>query len=199
VLAGVRPGRPPYSRAMPGTKSAPALPDSHIFAADLTEKIPRAEVARHVAFVSRNVPSAVVAGSYRRGAPESSDIDIIVREPIQDVLKKLIKAGYVYHAFAAGAKKFSGVVRLSGKGAKYRHLDLVFTTPRSYPFALLYFTGPARANIVMRVKAKRRGFKLNEYGLWRMTGPTPTLVEGLKTERDIYDALGSEYKEPKNR
>jgi DNA polymerase (family 10) len=61
---------------------------------------------------------------------------------------------------------------------------------------MLYFTGPARFNILMRIKAKRRGLKLNEYGLWREDG---TLTPGLKTERDIFAALNVPYKEPQER
>jgi DNA polymerase/3'-5' exonuclease PolX len=166
---------------------------------DLMLRIPRDEVSAHVAFITKHAPSAMVAGSYRRGAATSSDIDIVLREPIATVVKRLTDAGYVHSTFAMGAKKFSGVVRLPKKGAKYRHLDLVTTTPKSYPFAMLYFTGPAQANVIMRVKAKRQGYRLNEYGLWkigRTAATPPTLVPGITTEKDIYAALGLPYKEP---
>ncbi len=169
------------------------LGDKHPYQMDLAERIPREEIDHHLAFIGRLVPSMTPAGSYRRGAVTSADIDIIVREPIADVVARLQAAGYIHHTFGAGDRKFSGIVRLGKSHARFRHLDIVFTTPRSYPFTLLYFTGPAKANIIMRVKAKRKGLKLNEYGLWRADG---ALVPGLKTERDIYTALGIEYKEP---
>lgn len=170
-----------------------------IFATDLLARIPRKEVAAHFAFIAKFAPSATIAGSYRRGAESSSDIDVIIRESMESVVGKLVAVGYIYHAFAMGSKKFSGVVRLPGPNRTYRHLDLVFTTPRSYPFALLFFTGSARTNIIMRVKAKRLGLRLNEYGLWRITKAGPVLIEGITTERQIYSALGMPFKEPRDR
>lgn len=171
------------------------------WAVDLKQRIPRKEMDLHMTFITNLVPTATPAGSYRRMASSSGDIDVIVRESVAAVVGRLTVAGYIKHQFAMGSKKFNGVVRLPrGYGSpsaewKYRHLDIVFTTPRAYPFALMYFTGPAEFNIVMRSIAKRRGLKLNEYGLWRDT----TLVEGLTTERDIFAALGKPYKEPQAR
>jgi DNA polymerase/3'-5' exonuclease PolX len=164
------------------------------FKDDLAQRIPRAEQAEHIRLITSIAPTAMPAGSYRRGAPTSSDIDIVLREPIPEIVDKLTKIGYIIHTFASGARKFSGIVK-HPRFPRFRHLDLVMTTPRCYPFAMLYFTGPARFNIVMRVKAKRKGLKLNEYGLFKDDQPLP----GITTERDIFAALGIEYKEPKDR
>ena len=53
--------------------------------------------------------------------------------------------------------------------------------------ALQYFTGSKAHNIVLRDRAIQRGFKLNEYGLYRVSDDT--LVAG-ETEEGIYEALG---------
>jgi DNA polymerase/3'-5' exonuclease PolX len=165
-----------------------------IYHKDLIKQVPRAEIAKHVEFIQQFAPTTMAAGSYRRGKPYGSDIDVIVRETIDDVVKKLTDAGYIKDTFVQGNKKFSGVVKLPGYNT-HRHLDIVFTTPRSYPFALMYFTGSKRFNIRMRLKARTKGLKLNEYGLFNGF----VQVGNIQTERDIFKLLGIPYVEPKDR
>jgi len=159
---------------------------------DLIKKIPRAEMDEHFKFIQDLVPTAKIAGSYRRGLLYSSDIDIIVRESLPSVIKRLTDAGYIKEIISFGNKKFSGVVILK---KIHRHLDIIFTTPRSYPFAMLYFTGSKKYNIIMRLKAKRNGWKLNEYGLWNGF----VSVGNIKTERDIFKTLKTAYVAPEDR
>jgi DNA polymerase/3'-5' exonuclease PolX len=47
----------------------------------------------------------------------------------------------------------------------------------------------------MRLKAKRNGWKLNEYGLWKGF----VSIGNIKTERDIFKALNIPYVSPENR
>ncbi len=61
--------------------------------------------------------------------------------------------------------------------------------------ALQYFTGSKAHNIALRDRAIQRGFKLNEYGLYRDDG---TSVAGA-TEEDIYEALGLAFVPPELR
>jgi DNA polymerase/3'-5' exonuclease PolX len=161
---------------------------------DLSERIPRSEMDLHIEYLRKMIPTMTPAGSYRRGALTCSDIDIVVRETIADIITRLTADGYIKHTFAAGMHKFSGMVKLPGR-MKHRHLDIVFTTPASYPFCMLYFTGPAKFNVLMRLKAKRKGYKLNEYGLWHGL----RMVEGITTERDIFAKLDIPWREPHER
>lgn len=161
---------------------------------DLIKPIPRAEITKHVEFIQTLIPTTMAAGSYRRGEAQSSDIDVVVREPIADVVKKLKNANYIKDTFTQGNKKFSGVVKLPGHST-HRHIDIVFTTPRSYPFAMLYFTGSKRFNIIMRLKAKKKGLKLNEYGLFNGLVQTGNIA----TERDIFKVLDIPYVKPQDR
>ena len=57
-------------------------------------------------------------------------------------------------------------------------------------------TGPAKYNILMRRRAKLKGFRLNEYGLYNRD--TGDYVAGA-TERSIFDALDMDYKAPVDR
>jgi DNA polymerase (family 10) len=63
-------------------------------------------------------------------------------------------------------------------------VDLRLVPAESFGAAWLYFTGSKQHNIVLRGRAKDRGLKLNEYGLFR----GEKLVAG-KTEKDVYAAL----------
>ena len=61
---------------------------------------------------------------------------------------------------------------------------------------LLYFTGPSGYNIGMRVRAKKMGLKLNEYGIFdRVTGA----YLGGKTEDEVYKVLNKTPKLPELR
>ncbi len=172
-----------------------AQAEASIYRDDLAERIPRSEAAEHMRFIAALVPSAIPAGSFRRGASTSNDLDIIVLEPIDKVVAALTKAGYIKHTFSMGAHKFSGIIKHPGF-PRYRHLDIVMTTRASAPFALLYFTGSARHNIVLRLKARRMGLKLNEYGLFGANGKA---LPGLKSEEEIYKALGVPWTPPEAR
>jgi DNA polymerase/3'-5' exonuclease PolX len=161
---------------------------------DLSKIIPRTEIKKHVDFVKNYIPNMIPAGSYRRNLKKSSDIDIIVRESLSTIVDMLTNAGYIKAVISSGKRRFSGVVILPDTKI-HRQIDIIFTTPREYPFALLYFTGSKKNNILMRLKAKQKGFKLNQYGLWRGLD----LVPGLTTERDIFKKLDMPYLNPEDR
>ena len=60
--------------------------------------------------------------------------------------------------------------------------------------ALMYFTGSKEHNIAVRKVAIKKGWKLNEYGLF-----DGEEVVASKEEQDIYDALELRFYEPKER
>ena len=161
---------------------------------DLSQLIPRDEIVQHCELLREYAPTAEVAGSFRREKPFSSDIDVVVREPIAEVVARLKKAKYIVDTFFIGDRKFSGIC-IHPEFGIHRQIDFIFTTPRSHPFAILYFTGSKKHNVIMRLRARRKGMKLNEYGLFK--GDTP--VAGIKTEKDIFRALDTPYKRPNER
>jgi hypothetical protein len=71
-------------------------------------------------------------------------------------------------------------------------LDAFRTTPADEIPMLLYSTGSKEHNISMRASAKKQGMLLNQKGLF-LDGK---LVPDLNSEKDYFDALGLEYKEP---
>jgi DNA polymerase (family 10) len=76
-------------------------------------------------------------------------------------------------------------------------LDLLVTPPAEFPFAVLYFTGSDTINVRMRQLALEKGYTLNEHALTKVK--TSETVTGLKTERDIFDFLKMEWREPEER
>jgi len=179
-------------------------------------RIPRAEMHDHAALVVAAAAAvspefvAEVVGSYRRGAADSGDIDVLLMLPDEVPLAERkrrfaavcdrLAADYVTDVLAKGDKKFMGYARLpaAAPDSPHRRLDLLLTPKDEYPYAVLYFTGSDRFNIVMRQRALDLGYTLNEHGM-------KPLAEGadapprMREERDIFQFLNMDYTEPKDR
>jgi len=138
-----------------------------------------------------------ICGSYRRGEPVSGDVDVLIRkqgtynmEQIIGLLREILPA---YLAF--GSKVYRGIIRLSPKYNGHR-IDIRLIEPEYWPFALLYFTGSGRFNILMRSRAISLGLTLSEYSLYDENGKD---IRGIKDERDIFTKLGVKFLTPKQR
>lgn len=66
--------------------------------------------------------------------------------------------------------------------------------PESFGAALQYFTGDKYHNVILREIAIKKGYKLNEYGLYK----GEKMIAG-KTEEEIYEKLGLKWMEPELR
>ena len=143
-----------------------------------------AEAARLLIDYLRAECPAVVfenVGSIRRGADTSGDIDILATGHDPHVMSTFTMYKLVERILGHGDTKSS--VRLWG-GIQ---ADLRLVPEESRGAAMQYFTGSKSHNIALRDRAISRGFKLNEYGLFRVDDGS--LVAG-RTEAEIYDALG---------
>lgn len=171
--------------------------------ADLNLRIPRKEMDSHNKFLQETLKEInaeiVIVGSYRRGAKESGDIDLLVcpneesETTLSEITSTLIKHGYIKSTLAEGVKKFMGVVKLKYKH-HFRRLDILITSKEEFPYAKLYFTGSADCNIILRQEAIDRGYRLNEYAL---TENGVKII--VKSEKDIFEKLGYKYIQPENR
>jgi len=179
---------------------------------DIIRRIPRAEVENYEAAL-RPIFDAVapagsrfeIVGSYRRGAASSGDIDIIItnesndRKAFADFMRKLKEDDLIKVFLTDGKTKSLTIMQLPGEPA--RRVDFMYTPPRDYAFAILYFTGSKYFNVAMREAALAKGFTLNEQGLSVQHGK----VKGDKVENEfpdeksIFDFLGLRYKAPKDR
>lgn len=141
------------------------------------------QVARTIKNRLRNlygVDRVEIAGSLARMQETVGDLDFLItsKKPAK-VTEFFVNMPEVAHVYSSGPTKT--MVRFKdGIDA-----DLRVISDNSFGAALQYFTGDKRHNITLRVLAEKKGYKLNEYGLWR----GKKLVAG-KTEEEIYKALG---------
>jgi DNA polymerase (family 10) len=75
-------------------------------------------------------------------------------------------------------------------------VDLRVVEEKSYGAALQYFTGSKEHNVTLRGFAIKKGYKLNEYGLFDKN--TEAYIAG-KTEEEVYKKIGMQYIEPELR
>ncbi|KAI4284933.1 MAG: hypothetical protein L6R35_004770 [Caloplaca aegaea] len=212
---------------------------------DFAARIPRHEVERHAKLVRsafHHVDPAIevtVGGSYRRGAPDSGDVDFIVTKPdapietlralvLDTVIPRLFAGNYLKASLAAGTShsggggggggggssssssaggsKWHGCACLPGPGAMWRRVDFLLVPQAELGAALIYFTGNDIFNRSLRLLASKKGYRLNQRGLWRdvLRGKgrervtQGSLVEG-RSERRIFEILEVPWRPPSHR
>lgn len=126
-----------------------------------------------------------IVGSIRRHEENPKDIDIVLipknKEKIEEIL---IEKG---KKIMGGDKKT--VFLINGI-----NVELYYTVEKEWGAALVAYSSKKGAEIGLRVIAKKRGFKLNQYGLFKNN----KFVAG-RTEKDIYKKLKRKLKRPENR
>lgn len=179
---------------------------------DLLERIPRAEMDEHRAILvaAFSMTSIDLVGSYRRQAPTSGDIDVLIRMPAElasqstkkqaqflaEQVTVLRSSGYLTHVLALGSHKCMAICRLPGGRA--RRLDLLLTPPQEYAYALLYFTGSDRFNVAFRQLAMTKGYTMNEHTM-QPTSSNTMPPPPMATEHSLFAFFGLQYVEPLNR
>ncbi len=129
----------------------------------------------------KNIDRVEVAGSYRRKKETIGDFDILA------ISSKGEKAIDRFTQYEDVDKIISqGETRSTVKLRTGVQVDLRVVPQKSFGAALLYFTGSKEHNIALRSLAMKKGYKLNEYGLFKKK--TGKRVGG-KTEKEIYDIL----------
>lgn len=179
---------------------------------DLLERIPREEMKKHEKLVKKTISKVSksleieVVGSYRRGEPNSGDIDVLIKWPmtqsmaegkatLQKIVETLEANHYVIEKLALGEKKFMGICQFPGE--KARRLDLLLTPESEYGFAVMYFTGSDKFNVEVRRIALEKGYSLNEHGFTPKESVPPAPL--LLSETEIFAFLGYRYIQPKYR
>jgi DNA polymerase (family 10) len=130
------------------------------------------------------------AGSYRRGAEHSRDLDIIMSKTKFNQLLKM-KSPQVTEPIIIGEAK--AMIYIYYKGHYYK-ADIYFSNPIHKGALLLYLTGSFEYNIILRKRAKQLGMLLNQDGLYK-----GKKLIASKTERDIFRALDLPYRQPIDR
>lgn len=140
-----------------------------------------------------------LAGSYRRGARNSGDIDVLITSKkfnLRQMVDVLTKWDIITDTLSMRDEKFMGVVHCPNGQWYHFRMDIEFLPENEWGAGLLYFTGSKGFNITMRADAKKLGLTLNQHGLFRMDG---TRVPAY-TEEELMLAIGMKgYVSPENR
>lgn len=156
----------------------------------LSEGLPEAEKIISILKGSNLVKEAVIAGSTRRMRETLGDLDILaLSDNKTEVMDLFSKMADVTSIIVKGPTKTTVALNI-GTTCDLRVID-----PDSFGAALQYFTGSRDHNIKVRTIAVRKGYKLNEYGLF---GRSDQLISKLN-EKDIYEKLGMSYIPPEMR
>ncbi|KAI8941349.1 hypothetical protein NX059_002574 [Plenodomus lindquistii] len=195
---------------------------------DFNSRIPRAEVEAHGAYVKAALRKinpdfeATVMGSYRRGAKDSGDIDMIITAPNASLptIRAVVFEQLVPHLFSKkfltaslatsrsydpSGSKWHGASCLPGSKV-WRRIDLLIVPEEEMGAALIYFTGNDIFNRSIRLLARKKGMRLNQKGLYKDVRRgrrgeklnEGVLVEG-RSERRIFEVLGVPWREPHER
>jgi len=137
----------------------------------------------------KGVEEVTPAGSLRRGRETVGDLDLLVtgRDPARTA-DHLMKFPEIVQVLVKGEDK------VSVKLASGMQVDVRLLSREVYGAALMYFTGSKEHNVALRERARKRGWKLSEYGLFE--GET---VLASRTEEEIYQKLGLQWVPPELR
>jgi DNA polymerase beta len=178
---------------------------------DLLERIPRAEMEQHDAMLRGSLPPAMadmeshLVGSFRRGAPTSGDIDLLIRIPdasqgkrlLADYVERMQKTRYIEEVLAIGEHKCMAICRLS-PNEKARRLDILLAPTEEYVYSLFYFTGSDQFNVAVRQFCLTEGYTLNEHRLTPLHATT-TKPPSMETEEDLFSFLCLRWVDPTER
>ena len=154
----------------------------------------------------------IPVGSVRRKAASIKDLDFLVvvktipKQITLELSKKRI--GIVEDIRApnsSAVRHVTSVVRLkTGTLSKSVKVDFFVCTPKEKPFMLFHYTGSRAYNIRTRANAKRKKWKLNQYGLYHISNDPSQQKHvrnssRIKTEKDLAKFLGVSYRLPENR
>jgi DNA ligase (NAD+) len=176
----------------------------------IEQRIPRSEIEEfEQVFKSVFVKAAVnspdakfeIVGSYRRGSQTSGDIDVIITGKTGQVYKafvdELLKTGIILEVLSRGQSKTLVIAKLPGERVA-RRVDFLYAPPDEFAFAILYFTGSKIFNTVMRQYGLDKGYTFNEHGIYKLENKKKgsKVSKEFKTEKDIFDFLGLQFKTP---
>ncbi len=135
------------------------------------------------------VKDITVAGSFRRHKETVGDLDILVTaRKDSSVMDRFVAYDEVTEVVSRGNTRTTVILRSD------LHVDLRVVPQVSYGAALCYFTGSKAHNIAVRKIGVHKGYKINEYGVFKGEKRI-----GGKTEQEFFEILGLAYIEPELR
>lgn len=145
----------------------------------------------------RQIPGihkVIIAGSIRRKKETIGDIDIVITADDRKwkrIINAIINIPMIDRVIAAGKTRASVILIPERIQA-----DIRIVHDDEYGAALFYFTGSREHNIQLRTIAKKKGWKINEYGVFDIKSGKKLAGE---TEVSIYKLFGLPYIPPEKR
>lgn len=180
------------------TKVSAAAPGSKI---SKKKKFSRAKLLPYVKYLLKvfkpRCRRLAIAGSWRRDKATIGDLDFVVIGPSTDKILDIFtrdKNLKIISILWKGPQKLALNINYKGVVVGIQ-TEFRVTTPSSWGACLLEATGNAEFNIALRTRAARKGWKLNQKGLFDARG---RMLAG-KTEEEIFEKLKLEYHVPKER
>ena len=144
-----------------------------------------------------------IVGSLRRKEEIINDIDFQIVGDRYYVKRALGREGFYTRSDGEKRQIYSD----GGRTGDEIYINCFYTYPEYWGSALMHNTGPSRYNIRKRYLVKKKGWILNQYGLYRPIEDEDGYVLSddrhqthkhlmrinTVTEKDIYNELGWEY------
>lgn len=182
---------------------------------DIQSRIPRNQIDEIKILLDNVISKDInweICGSYRRGKPDSGDIDILISRKDLETKEDLINSGIlkkivddltqknilIANLTKMGDTKYMGICKIPNY-PQGRRIDIRCVAYPSYIPGLLYFTGSMEENVRLRNIAIRNKFKINEYGFYKLLPNNVEELIILDKEEDLYYNLQQEYKPPTSR
>jgi len=174
--------------------------------------IPRQEITKTFDFLYEQIEKVdssliiQICGSYRRQKLTSNDIDLLITSPfiiinniqeitliMQKIINQLHQSKFLIDDLTpTPTNKYMGLCKYDK--FPIRRIDIRFIPLISWFPATLYFTGSKELNQKMRAIAKKLGYKLNEYGIYKNNK-----MIYVESEEEIFNLIGIKYLEPQER
>ena len=166
----------------------------------LGDALPRAEEIRSDLAAVDAVARCELAGSIRRFRPTVGDVDVLVGSTDPEAVVDAF-TGWREHATVIEAGTSKASLRVEGV-----RVDLRVVDPDEFGAALQYFTGSKGHNVALRNRAIERDRKMNEYGVFDVSGVEDPDADqragervGGETEKSMYAALSLPWIPPELR
>ena len=146
-----------------------------------------------------------IGGSFTdKNIKESKDIDILITSHkykkkddllesylLKEIINLLKDKNIITHILSLGKTKFLGLCIYKDI---HRHLDIRLMNKNSYIFSKLYYTSGKMFNKMIRGVAKKKGYKLNEWGLFRKDK-----IIKIENEKELFKILELDFVKLENR
>ncbi|KAI9330097.1 hypothetical protein BDR26DRAFT_871829 [Obelidium mucronatum] len=186
---------------------------------DFLERIPRSECTAIDQLVQKELKSldpkliCQMMGSYVRGSESCGDVDFMITHPepsglhdglLESVVQRLQDVNFVIDSLSSAASEegheriWRGVCRLNSDGLA-RRIDLLIVPYSELGAATIYFSSNQEFNRCIRLLARKKGYSLNQHGLYKKEANGVKTLVASRTEQEIFSILGVPWKPPTER